>query len=462
MASIISAGIGSGLDISGLVSQLVAAEGKPAQTRIARGEAAAQARLSAFGSLKSSLSQFRDQLEKMKELDSFLTRKGSSANEDVFSVSVASNAVPASYAVEVVQLAAAHKLTSGAFASADTVVGTGTLQIDVGGSAFSIEVDAENNTLAGIRDAINAASDNSGVQATIVNATAGSYLILSGENTGAANTITVTQSGGDGGLAALEYDPGNGLNAMTQSIAAQDAQIRIDGLDVTSSSNSITGAIDGVTIDVVQASAGGSETLTVENDTADVRRTISAFVDSYNQLVSTFDKLSAFNADSNVAGPLLGDASLRSIRDQMRREMSNAVGDSAATFNSLREIGIEVKLDGKMNIVDEDLDAALADNFSDVGQLFAADNGFATRLFDRVDGFLDDDGLISTRTDGLNERLEGYTEQRERLSERLQALESRLLRQFNALDSLVSQLTSTSNFLTQQLAALPSVGRSDR
>ncbi len=461
MASIISAGIGSGLDISSLVSQLVAAEGQPAQNRILRGEASVQAKLSAFGSLQSSLSEFRTQLETMKDLDSFLTRKASSANEDIFSVSVDSNAVPASYSVEVVQLASAQKLASAAFADADTVVGTGTLQIDVGGSAFSIEIDAENNTLAGIRDAINSATDNSGVAATIVNATAGSYLILSGENTGAANSITVTQSGGDGGLAALEYDPGNGLNSLTESIAAQDALIRIDGLDVSSSTNSITGAIDGVTIDIVQASSGSSETLTIENDDADVRRTIGAFVESYNQLISTFDQLSAFNADSKVAGPLLGDASLRGIRDQLRREMSTGVGDAGATFDSLREIGIEIQLDGKMNLVEEDLDAALAGNFGSVGQLFASENGFATRLFSQVDGFLEEDGLITTRTEGLNGRIEDYAEQRERLGERLQSLEKRLLRQFNALDSLVSQLSNTSNFLTQQLAALPSVGRSN-
>ncbi|ANO51040.1 flagellar filament capping protein FliD [Woeseia oceani] len=460
MASIISTGIGSGLDVSSLVSQLVAAEGQPAERRIATGEAKAQARLSAFGTLKSSLSEFRDKLDGMRTLNNFLTRQASSGNDEIFSVNVNSNALPARYAVEVVNTASAQKLQSGAFADADAIVGTGTLQLDVGGTAFSIEVDEENNTLSGIRDAINLATDNSGVAATIVNAAGGSYLILSADNTGAANSITVTQSGGDGGLAALAYDPANGLNSLTESIAAQDALIRIDGLDVTSSSNSITGAIDGVTIEVHASNAGSTETLAVENNTAAVKLRVNEFVESYNQLVATFDQLTSFDAESEIAGPLLGDSSLRAVRDQLRREMSTSIGDLGATFNTLREIGIEIGLDGTMSVVPEDLDAALADNFNNVGQLFASENGFAVRLFERVDGFLDDDGPLTTRTDGLNTTIEQYSEQRDRLNERLELLETRLLRQFNALDALVGQLSNTSNFLTQQLASLPSIGGS--
>lgn len=450
------------MDVSGLVSQLVAAEGQPAEERILRGEATAQAKLSAYGSIKSALSEFRDQLEIMKDLNQFLTRTAGSGNEDLFTVSAATNALPASYAVEVVQLASAQKLTSAAFADEETVVGTGTLQIDVGGTAFSLEITEENNTLEGIRDAINAASDNSGVAATIVNADAGSYLILSGDKTGADAAITVTQSDGDGGLAALEYDPGNGLNSLTETSAAQDALIRIDGFDVTSDNNSISGAIDGVTIDLVQAAVGTTETLTVANDTAEVRRTITEFVESYNQLVTTFDGLSSYDAESQIAGPLLGDASLRSIRDQLRREMSVSISQAGATFGTLREIGVETELNGQMKVVEEDLTEVLNNDFTAVGQLFASESGFALRLFDVVDGFLGDDGLLTTRTEGLNQTIERYSDQRDSLNERLASLETRLLRQFNAMDALVGQLTTTSNFLTQQLASLPTVGGSNQ
>ena len=184
MATIVSTGIGSGLDIAGIVQQLVAAEAQPVEARIGQQEARAQAKLSAFGSLKSALADLRDKLEIMKNLDKFLIRKAISGNEDSFTVSAGTDALPANYALEVVQLAQAQKLTSGAFADSDTVVGTGTLTLAVGVSTVDIDITAENDTLAGIRDAINSAIGNPGVAATIVNADSGSYLILTGESTG--------------------------------------------------------------------------------------------------------------------------------------------------------------------------------------------------------------------------------------------------------------------------------------
>lgn len=455
MASIISSGIGSGLDIAGLVQNLVAAEATPVQTRIGQQEAKAQAKLSAFGSLKAALSEFRDKLEVMKNLDSFLTRAATSGNEELFRVTADQNALPASYAVEVAQLAQSQKLTSGAFAAADAVVGTGTLTIAVGADAFNIEITDQNNTLSGIRNAINEALDNTGVAATIVSADAGSYLILSGEKQGAANSMVITQTGGDGGLSALEYDPGNGLNSLIESIAAQDALVRIDGLDIQSASNVIEGAIEGVTIDLLQAEPGFADALTISNDTAAVRTTIDEFVASYNNLVSTFDQLTNYNAESDTAAPLLGDSTIRGIRDQIRREFSVSVEDIEASFGSLSEVGIEIQLDGKLEVVGDDLDSILQSDFTKLGQLFANSDGYATRLFSMVDGFLQTGGIIETRTQGLNSTIDDFSDQRDALGERLEALESRLLRQFNALDSLIGELSSTSTFLSQQLNNLP-------
>ena len=156
MPSIISSGIGSGLDIAGIVQQLVAAEGQPVATRLGLQEARAQSKLSAFGSIKSALADLRDKLDVMKDLNKFLARKAVSGNEDYFTVTADSDAVPSSFGIEVVQLAQAQKLTSGAFADSDTIVGTGTLTIQMGADAVALEINAENNTLAGIRDTINA------------------------------------------------------------------------------------------------------------------------------------------------------------------------------------------------------------------------------------------------------------------------------------------------------------------
>ena len=457
MASIVSSGIGSGLDIAGIVQSLVAAEGQPVESRLGQQEFKAQAKLSAFGSLKSALASMRDNLEIMQSLDQFLSRKAISGSESKFTVSAGTSALPASYSVEVVQVAQAQKLTSGAFLNSDAVVGTGTLTVAVGATTMDLDITAENNTLAGIRDSINAATDNPGVSATIVNADSGSYLIMTADDTGVASTIAVTQTGGDGGLSALEYDPGNSLFSLNESIAPQDALIRIDGLDVMSNSNTFVGAVEGVTITVLEDTGGVTESLVVENDRAAARELINKFVDSYNEFIATVDTLTAYNAEIELTAPLLGDSTIRGIRDQIRREMSTAVQDIDANFSMLSDVGIELQLDGKLSINDEQMDVVLAEDFVKFGQLFATTDGFATRLYGLADGFLDADGIIESRTKGLTAQIEGITDDRTALNDRLASLETRLFRQFNALDSLLAQLSLTSNFLTQQLANLPGV-----
>jgi len=458
MPSIISTGIGSGLDVSGLVQQLVAAEAAPVETRLGTQEARTQAKLSGFGSLKSALSDFRDKLDAMKDINNFLARSATSSNEDLFTVTVDESALPANYSIEVVQLAQAQKLTSAAIATPDTAVGTGTLRLSLGAAAFNVEISSENNTLTGIRDAINNASTNSGIAATIVNAADGSYLILSGEKTGVVHDITVTQSGGDGGLNVLEYDPANGLNALTETAAAQDSLLRIDGLEVASAGNLVEGAIDGVSIDLLQADPGFSDSLLIANDNDAVKQTIAEFVESYNVLVDTFDQLTSFNAEAETAAPLLGDSTIRGIRDQVRRVFSTAVQDIDAPFQSLAEIGVETQLDGKLEIDDAKLNTILTSDFSKLGQLFANADGYATRMHSLVDGYLQTGGIIQTRTDGLTSRIDDFSEQRDALGRRLASLEVRLTRQFNALDTLVGELSSTSNFLSQQLNSLPGFG----
>jgi len=457
MASIISTGIGSGLDIAGIVQQLVAAEGEPVVARLGQKEAQVQAKLSAIGTLKASLSEFRTALDVLRNTDSFLARKASVPPGSSYTASADGTAFPGNYAVEVVQLAQAQKLTSGAFADANAIVGTGTLQISVGASTFGIVVDSTNNTLAGIRDAIHAAPDNSGVSTSIVNAGSGSYLIVSGDNVGSSSAITITQSGGDGGLAALEYDPPNLLLSLSESNAAQDALIRIDGLDVSSTTNSITAAVQGVTIDLLTANPGVSADLTVANDETAARKSVNDFVDSYNALVDVFGQLASYDPDTQVAGPLFGDTTLRAIRSQVRRELSNVVTDVSANFSTLTEVGVGLQLDGKLVVDDTKLSAVMAADFVQLGQLFSATDGYAVRIFDVVDSYLSADGALQARESGLNKEIAGITDDRSSLSQRLASLETRLTRQFNAMDALLGQLNSTSNFLSQQLANLPGV-----
>ena len=183
---------------------------------------------------------------------------------------------------------------------------------------------------------------------------------------------------------------------------------------------------------------------------------------SYNSLVSTFDSLTDYDAEALTSGPLLGDATIRGIRDQVRRELSNAVEDVNSPFSALSDIGIETQLDGTLSLNDTVLTDALSNEFVKFGNLFSSSDGFAVRLYDLADNFLRSDGIIETRSQGLQTQIEGFNDQRESLNEKLASLETRLLRQFNALDSLLAELGSTSNFLSQQLANLPGSGFSNK
>lgn len=232
-----SPGIGSGLDINALVSQLVAAEGEPKTFRLARQEASAQAQISAFGSLKSALSSFGDHVDSLSKLATFQTRSATSNDLTLFNATSTSSASIASYSIEVVNLAASHKLVSKGFTDTATVVGSGAITITSGGNASTIAVSPSANTLADIRDAINVASQDTKVSATIIAADDGvggtvSKLLLTSNETGTANKITVTVDDDDLndlddlGLSQLVFDPvpGSGTTRLTETSAAIDAQ----------------------------------------------------------------------------------------------------------------------------------------------------------------------------------------------------------------------------------------------
>lgn len=462
MAGIISSGIGSGLDIGSLVSQLVAAEGQPAKQRLVQQETRFQAKLSAYGSLKSALEAFQGASEKLQDADILNARKIKIGNEDAISASVTKDAVPANYTLEVVALAQTERLTSSAFADAETAIGTGTLSLSIGADSFDVVIDETNNTLAGIRDAVNGASDNTGVQATIVNAEGGSYLIFSGAKTGAENSLTITQTGGDGGLSSIAYDPDNAITNLSLSQAASDANIKINSFDIFSDTNVFEDAVDGITFTALETTDGDSFSADVSFDTATVKSSVQSFVSSYNALFSTIDNLSAYDAETKQAGALQGDSALRSVANLIRRELGSSVSGVDEGLNTLSELGITLDVEGRLELDSDKLDTLLASDFVSVGNLFSATDGYGAKLTGVLDSFLDSDGLLQTRTEGLESSIERLSGQNEALDRRLVSLEARLLRQFNGLDSLISQLNTTSNFLAAQLENIPSPGSNNR
>lgn len=453
MGSIVTSGIGSGLDIDSLVKQLVAAEGQPTSTRLDTQEAKLQAKLSAFGSLRSALAALQAAVAPLKDLTKFQGRTVSSADEDILTATADSTAATGNYEIEVERLAQAAKLRSTGFATADTVVGTGTLTLSLGTSIITVAIDANNNSLAKIRDAINSAPGNPGIAATIVTATDGAHLVLTGSKTGTANAITVTQSGGDGGLSALVYDPAHAITNLVPVTAAVDSRVVVDGLAVESPTNVVTTAITGITLNLVGTSAADATTrIGVSLDKAATAKAVTDFATAYNSLYGTLSKLSSFDAASGNAGPLLGDSTLRDFLTTVRRALTATVNTNSP-YTSLSQLGVAFQLDGTIAVDPTKLNAALDSNFDAVGQLFASTDGVARKIDSLVTQYTTSGGLLEARTKGIQTSIDDITDQRTALQTRLDSLQTRLRAQFNAMDTLVAQLKSTSNFLTQQLSA---------
>jgi flagellar hook-associated protein 2 len=457
-----SPGLGSGLDINSLVEQLVAAERAPITAQITRRETKATLQVSALAQLKGAMSSFKDSLEPLKDAASFSPRKATSADDSIFTVTANTNAASGAYAVEVVELAGAQQLSSAAFAGGVTsAIGTGTLSITQAGVSFSVTIDSSNNTLAGIRDAINTAAGNQGVQATVINEVNGSRLIVSSNKTGAVHALRITQSGGDNGLAALVYDPGVSTT-LTEIKAASDAHIRIAGFDHYSETNSISNAIDGITLTLNAESDGETVQLNVSEDSQALNERIKKFVDEYNAMQTVFARLRVFVPGSDNNGPLLGDALLRSIEDEIRFDLAQPVTGVLGNFTTLNSIGIIKKVDGTLEFDQSKFDAALTSDRNSVNTIFSGEAGVATRLFDHLTARLDIEAALETRNEGLQASLKTIENDKAVLEERMTAIEERYRRQFTALDQLLAGLSTTANFLASQLENLPKPRSSSR
>jgi flagellar hook-associated protein 2 len=463
MAGIQANGIGSGLDINSLVSQLISAEGAPLQQRISRHEVAVTTKVSALGALKGALAAFKSALEPLKSVEAFQSRKATSADTKIFTVTADTNAVAGSYDVEVVQLAKAHQLASEPFVGGSSAsVGYGSLTISVGTKTFTVNIDQNAATLDDVRNAINSAADNTGVQATLLNTAGGSRLVLTSNATGASNVVKVAASGGDGGLNKLTYDPlappVPPAPGLQQLVPAQNAQIRVATFDIESATNVFEDAIDGVTITAVDESEGEEIALEVAFDKSGVQARIQKFVTEYNSMQAQLAKLGSYNAETKAAGPLLGDSLLRAIETETRRAISNPVAGLSGSYTTLAGLGITTNATGALQVDAAKLTKALDTDPEGVADLFGAEGGVAARLFSQLEDRLATDGDIAGRNTGLKGELKDIERDKEAFNLRMAQVEKRLRKQFTALDSLLSQMQSTSSYLTQQLASLPKIG----
>jgi len=455
MATLSANGVGSGLDVNSLVTQLVAADRAGPDARIARQETSLTVQLSGIGTLKGALSAFSTAVNPLKDATAFSARTVSVGNEDVLTATVDKTAATGNYGVEVVALAQAHQLASTAYlAGSSAVVGTGTLLISQGASSFNVLIDSSNNTLAGIRDAINKASGNTGVQATLINEAGGTRLVLSSTQTGAASAITVAQSGGDGGLSALVYDP-NGTKNLTELRAAQDSHIKVAGFDHYSTTNTVSDAIDGVTLNLKSALPGTTVSVGIANDQATIVNRVQTFVAEYNKLQKAFAGLRSFDSNTGKTGPLFGDALLRQNEDQVRQDLSNPVAGLTGNYTTLASIGVTKQIDGTLSLDTTKLTAALNNGNGAVAAIFGSDNGIAARLSRHIDAQLASGATFDFRNQSLQKGLKDVATKKADLDTRMAAAQARYQKQYSALDSMLANLQHTSNFLTTQLANLP-------
>jgi flagellar hook-associated protein 2 len=459
-------GIGSGLDIQTLVSQLVSAEGAPAQNRLSRKSQDVGTQISALGSLKGALSSFQSALAPLKDAKVFNAIKATSGDATIFTANADSTAASGSYDVLVQQLASADKLLSKAYiapsgstSASAAVVGTGSLGITLGSTTISLNIDGTNNTLAGIRDTINNASNNPGVQASIVYGQDGAHLSLSSTLTGASNTLRITSSGGDGGLAQLEY-AGAATPNYTAASSAADAIVSISGIVVHSSTNTVTGAIDGVTLSLVKADTGQSYGLNVASDPSSVTSNVQAFVNAYNTMHAKIASLSSYDSSTKQAGPMLGDPVLQGIDAQMRRLSLNEVSGLSSSYTSLASIGITSDASGKLSIDSTKLQAALTTQSTAVAQLFGSTGGIAARLDTALTAALGSGGAIAARDTSLQADQKVLTQQSTDLQKRLDVIQQRYMTQFTALDTALAQMKQTSTYLTQQLDSIAKISNS--
>jgi flagellar hook-associated protein 2 len=474
--SISSAGLGSGLDVNSIVSGLMAVESQPL-TLLQNTATSLTTQVSAFGQLQSLTSGMRDAAYALTSLSLWNQTTSSSSDASTVGVSTTGGAAVGNYNVSVQNLASGQTVSSSAFSSATAAVGQGTLTVELGswgsdgtsftpksgGSPVSITIGPGDTSLTSIRDKINAAG--AGVTATIVNDASGARLAIRSSSTGAVNAFRITgsETAGDGntgaGLSALTYDPSGSATTMSLNQTAVNANATINGIAVSSASNTLDGVADGLTLTLLKTTtAGSSISVGVSADADAVTAGVTKFVSAFNSLASYIQTNTKYDATSKTGGVLQGDGTVNSIESQLRA-IINQPNTTGGQYTVLSDVGISMQADGTLAVDSTKLANAVA-NRSDLKKLFqpfgstTATTGFMMRFSNLGDALLNSDGAIPTRNTSLQTMLKQNSDSQSAMQTRLDQTQARLLAQYQALDTSMAQLNSTSSYLTQQLAAM--------
>jgi len=486
MTSVGSLGVGSGLDLNGLLDKIGAAERAPLSAIRSR-QSSYNARISSYGAVRSMLDALKTAAGKLADPVFMNGMKSSSSAQDVLTVSSDATAVAGSHAVSVSQLARSQTLASTGVASASSDLGAGaaanitiefgsiagtldaasgkydpgaTFTPDAGKTAVTLSLASGQTSLEEVRDAINKAAAGA-LSASIVNDGSANRLVLTSTATGAASSMKVSVSGNAELATLLATDPA-ATQAMQQTVQAQDAALKVDGIAVTSHSNTVTGAIQGVTLTL--AATGGS-TVEVERDTASVQAAVNGLVSAYNNLHGKIAQLTAYDAGKKTGGGLVGDNTLRAIESRLRETLFQPIAGAAAGAPTLlSDVGMAVTKDGSLQVDAAKLGAALAGAPDTVARLFAGDaaaDGAGDLFSALADAVTRDksgeseDGILTIAMSAASKRVDQLDEQYDRMDDHIQATLDIYRKQFQQLDAVMSSMTSTSNYLTQVFARTP-------
>ena len=366
--SVSLSGLVSGVNINQLISTISAGYQQPITLLQTQGQSY-QTTLSAWGQLQSSLSGLQSALSGLQNIGGLNNRSVTLSNSSAASATVQSGAPTGTYNLSNIILAQAQSAYSQDFSSAsNTAVGTGTLEIQVGsGSVANITIDSSNNTLNGIAAAINSA--NAGVNAAVIFDGAGYRLTLTGSSTGSGSAFTVSTSGATGSLSSLSYSSG-ASGGLSLSQVAQNASFTVNGLNISSASNAVSGAIPGVSLNLLTTS--GSTTLTVGTDSSAFVGAVQSFVTAFNGTIGTMNQLTAYGGPSGQSGPLIGNAAVTSLRTQLLNLISGqGIGTVPnSPYASLGGVGVNLNKDGTLVLDTATLNQALSSDYSAVAGLF--------------------------------------------------------------------------------------------
>ncbi|SFM65434.1 flagellar filament capping protein FliD [Variovorax sp. OV329] len=477
MATISSVGVGSNLDLSSLLTQLQTAENAPLAALQTKAKSFTS-KLSAYGQIQSALESLQNAAKKLGDPALFQAVTGTPTVSGILSASSTDASAAGNYSITVSQLAQAQSVIAKGQLTSSTAIGSGKVTIDFGtvsggtldpatgtysGASFasdltrpakSLTIDSTNNTLTGIRDAINAS--DMGVSASIVNDGSGTpyRLVLLSKETGEASSMRIKVDG-DAALQNLLGNDPAGTQNLQQTLAAQNAKLNVNGIAVTSATNTVKEAIQGTTLTLVQTGTTG---LSMKANTTAMTTAINDFVKAYNSLQGTAKTLTTYDADTKSGSALTGDSTLRNLMNRVRGVLSSPQASGSNEVKVLNEIGVAFQKDGTLVVDSTKLGKALDTNLAGVSKLFASGtgstSGYGKQLDALVTSLTSTGGSLRVASDGVTATIKDLDTQYDAMETRIEATMARYKAQFTRLDVMMSSMNSTLSYLSQQFEAM--------